>query len=108
MEFSLIKKEEIPMIKEMVASANCIRVIFFAPALTIYILTEFFSDWKIMHSPAYKHYLFKFFGFETNVFNIYVILDLLIVFFSLVIFFISTYGGSSKFLYKTTVSGVFP
>ncbi|MBQ2480898.1 MAG: hypothetical protein II516_06585, partial [Treponema sp.] len=87
MEFSLIKKEEIPMIKEMVASANCLRVIFFAPALTIYILTEFFSDWKIMHSPAYKHYLFKFFGFETNVFNIYVILDLLIVFFSLVIFF---------------------
>ncbi|MBQ1726917.1 MAG: response regulator, partial [Treponema sp.] len=87
MEFSLIKKEEIPMIKQMVASANCLRVIFFAPALTIYILTEFFSDWKIMHSPAYKHYLFKFFGFETNVFNIYVILDLLIVFFSLVIFF---------------------
>lgn len=87
MEFSLIKKEEIPMIKEMVASANCLRVIFFAPALTIYILTEFFSDWKIMYSPAYKHYLFKFFGFETNVFNIYVILDLLIVFFSLVIFF---------------------
>lgn len=87
MEFSLIKKEEIPMIKQMVASANWIRVIFFAPALTIYILTEFFSDWKIMHSPAYKHYLFKFFGFETNVFNIYVILDLLIVFFSLVIFF---------------------
>ena len=87
MEFSLIKKEEIPLIKKMVADANCLRVIFFAPALTIYILTEFFSDWKIMHSPAYKHYLFKFFGFETNVFNIYVILDLLIVFFSLVIFF---------------------
>ena len=63
MEFSIIKKEEIPMIKQMVASANCLRVIFFAPALTIYILTEFFSDWKIMHSPAYKHYLFKFFGF---------------------------------------------
>ena len=87
MEFSLIKKEEIPMIKQMVASANCLRVIFFAPALTIYILTEFFSDWKIMHSPAYSHYIFKFFGFETNVFNIYVILDLLIVVFSLVIFF---------------------
>ncbi|MBQ1670988.1 MAG: response regulator, partial [Treponema sp.] len=91
MEFSLIKKEEIPMIKQMVASANCLRVIFFAPALTIYILTEFFSDWKIMHSPAYKHYLFKFFGFETNVFNIYVILDLLIVFFSLVIFFVALF-----------------
>ncbi|MBP5436862.1 MAG: response regulator [Treponema sp.] len=75
------------MIKQMVASANCLRVIFFAPALTIYILTEFFSDWKIMHSPAYSHYIFKFFGFETNVFNIYVILDLLIVVFSLVIFF---------------------
>ncbi|MBQ5569256.1 MAG: hypothetical protein IIT45_02250, partial [Treponema sp.] len=79
------------MIKQMVASANCLRVIFFAPALTIYILTEFFSDWKIMHSPAYKHYLFKFFGFETNVFNIYVILDLLIVFFSLVIFFVALF-----------------
>ncbi|MBP5695335.1 MAG: response regulator [Treponema sp.] len=91
MEFSLIKKEEIPLIKKMVADANCLRVIFFAPALTIYILTEFFSDWKIMHSPAYKHYLFKFFGFETNVFNIYVILDLLIVVFSLVIFFVALF-----------------
>ncbi|MBO4385573.1 MAG: response regulator, partial [Treponema sp.] len=85
MDFSFIKKEEIPPLKKRVADANSFRVAFFAPALTIYMLTELLTDWKKLLSPAYSVAIITFCTFRTNVYKIYVLLDALIVVSSLAV-----------------------
>lgn len=87
MEFSLIiRKDEIPILQKMVALANSIRAKFFAPALALYMLTEFFSDFRKMLSPSRAGFTVSFLGYTVNAYRIFVAFDLLIIAFSIAVF----------------------
>ncbi|MBQ9538389.1 MAG: response regulator, partial [Treponema sp.] len=84
-----LKRSEVQTFKRMANEANSFRLCIFAPALTLYMLTELVSDTRKLLSPEKAQCIFRGFGLELNAYAIFVLLDALIVFSSALMFIVN-------------------
>lgn len=81
-----IKKSEIPAFKKMINEANSFRLRLFPPALAVYLLTEFISDFRKLLSPDRAGYVFNGHLLKINAYAIFMFLDAVIILSSIGIF----------------------